>query len=753
MKNLFAVFCISVLFLEMTSIVDSFAQSPSGNEVKSFSSKNIKQIQHRLAKKSEEAENLSFIGSWRPDSWHENPSYAVDIQDSVICTANYNILEIGVLRSPAYPVFISSVNYSERINDIEIRGDNVYISVGEYGFRVIDISDISNPVEIADFKIPGKARGIFIKDNYAFIAYDTSGLRILDISSPGNPSPVGTLPSNDISMDVTVSGNYAYLSDHQGGIRIIDITDPSTPEEVNSMGEGEFVAYSSEVKGDYVYVVDWIGYIQVIRISDLNNLVRNIRLEVGSHPKGLMISGDMISLYGDGGLQVIDISTPYLPELLDSRYAAPLYGICINEDFAYLASGNFGTVLYYYADPGGSSVASSSIRALDVTGNYAFVAKGYPGIFIVDISDKTNPELKKYHYTGDIALDISISGNYAYIADYDGGLEILDISEPEKPVLVKEFKESSDDFYFTGVEIQDNFAYLRNVRSRLLIVDISDPLSPELKGEYDTLNEYVSTLGSYFVSGNYAYTAEGDSGLCIIDISDPENPFKVSQYSPQDFQIGNIFIKEDYAYVSNAGFGVSIIDISIPENPYRAGYYLMESNNISLYLTSDYMYLLESDNTLHLMSRLSPRIPYQIGYYTGDILGRDILAASGDHIFLGSNLEGFCIIKNEYTVTSVSSNQEKHADSYILHDNYPNPFNPVTNIRFEIPAAGKVSVKIYNIRGQLIKSLISGQYPAGEHTVKWDGINDRGQRVSSGIYIYRLQTGNQTKMKKMLLIK
>lgn len=90
---------------------------------------------------------------------------------------------------------------------------------------------------------------------------------------------------------------------------------------------------------------------------------------------------------------------------------------------------------------------------------------------------------------------------------------------------------------------------------------------------------------------------------------------------------------------------------------------------------------------------------------------------------------------------------------YELSQNYPNPFNPATTIRFALPEAGTVSLKIYNIRGQLVKTLVSGHYEAGYHQVQWNAANEFGDKVASGFYFYTIQAGGFHQVKKMLLIK
>jgi len=84
---------------------------------------------------------------------------------------------------------------------------------------------------------------------------------------------------------------------------------------------------------------------------------------------------------------------------------------------------------------------------------------------------------------------------------------------------------------------------------------------------------------------------------------------------------------------------------------------------------------------------------------------------------------------------------------------HPNPFNPQTTITFGLPEAGMVSVRVYDARGQLIRTLLRGVQTAGEHSVKWNGLNDRGIGVGSGIYFLRLETPTTNVTRKLVMLK
>ena len=93
-------------------------------------------------------------------------------------------------------------------------------------------------------------------------------------------------------------------------------------------------------------------------------------------------------------------------------------------------------------------------------------------------------------------------------------------------------------------------------------------------------------------------------------------------------------------------------------------------------------------------------------------------------------------------------------EQYRLSQNYPNPFNPNTTIEYTIPINRRVSVKIYNVNGQLINTLVNNEYvDAGKHKVMWNGKNSNGVAVSTGMYFYSLEWAGMKKVKSMTLLK
>ena len=116
----------------------------------------------------------------------------------------------------------------------------------------------------------------------------------------------------------------------------------------------------------------------------------------------------------------------------------------------------------------------------------------------------------------------------------------------------------------------------------------------------------------------------------------------------------------------------------------------------------------------------------------------------------GSNIE----IWGDGTFVGISGGSPTYSpQAYTLSQNYPNPFNPSTKIEYEVQQAGHITIKVFNLRGELVKTLVDQDRPSGEYSAVWDGKNDIGNSVASGQYFYQLSVGDFVTSKKLLLLK
>ncbi len=126
-----------------------------------------------------------------------------------------------------------------------------------------------------------------------------------------------------------------------------------------------------------------------------------------------------------------------------------------------------------------------------------------------------------------------------------------------------------------------------------------------------------------------------------------------------------------------------------------------------------------------------------------------------DNVVWGENEVSFDITDPWIGVCFYLKNlpQESHKGHFGNHGNHPNPFNPDTNITFELKKTGFVTLEIYNVKGQKVRTLINSELDEGAHQVLWDGTEESGKTVTSGFYFYKLKSGQYASTKKMILMK
>jgi hypothetical protein len=234
---------------------------------------------------------------------------------------------------------------------------------------------------------------------------------------------------------------------------------------------------------------------------------------------------------------------------------------------------------------------------------------------------------------------------------------------------------------------------------------VSDPGNPDLVGSYDT----PSSAYDVYVQDSLAYVADYESGLQIINVSRPDNPEWVGGYDSPGYAY-DVFVGDSLAYLADGSGGLQIIRITDPANPTLANNYDTPGTAQGIYVKGEYVYVADNNSLIILET------PYFLEVKEGD---------EGDVL----------------------------PPAFALLQNYPNPFNPTTKIEFLVSRSGQVRIDIFNILGQKVSTLVDQNLKAGHKLVNWDGKDDSGQEVSSGIYFYRIKTSDFSQTKKMVLLR
>jgi hypothetical protein len=151
-------------------------------------------------------------------------------------------------------------------------------------------------------------------------------------------------------------------------------------------------------------------------------------------------------------------------------------------------------------------------------------------------------------------------------------------------------------------------------------------------------------------------------------------------------------------------------------------------------------------------------IPYSDLYETiTDVEGLSVINISWD-VETSDEWDVTASTNGPWTLTvdagwMLSSEEEILPEVFALYNNYPNPFNPITNIKYDIPEVSDVRIDIYNLAGQRVRTLVSKQHQPGRYKVQWNAANDAGSPVASGMYIYKIHAKDFVSVKKLLLMK
>ena len=266
------------------------------------------------------------------------------------------------------------------------------------------------------------------------------------------------------------------------------------------------------------------------------------------------------------------------------------------------------------------------------------------------------------------------------------------------------------------------------------------------------VNRYFDCVSILFNEGGGNFTEE-------TRLSVPDNPRFVTigdfdRDSDLDLAVTSYGADSLSVFANNGTGGFDLISSQrINGGPYSLVSADLENDgDLDLAVTSinsDSLLVLTNDGSGHFN-------PAQINFVGGKpitVVAGD-LDNDGDLDLATTNNESNSVTILKNSILSGPLNQKKQIPKkYALYQNYPNPFNPTTVIRYDLPFAGRVDLEIYNILGQRVKTLVSAYQSAGRKSVVWDGKNDAGNLVSSGIYIYRMKTAKFRKCLKLVVLK
>ena len=210
----------------------------------------------------------------------------------------------------------------------------------------------------------------------------------------------------------------------------------------------------------------------------------------------------------------------------------------------------------------------------------------------------------------------------------------------------------------------------------------------------------------------------------------------------------------DYAYIADSYGGMEVINIANPNAPSTVGYCGLSDAAQGVHVAGEYAYIANYIlGGVQVLFIGNPQAPIPFGWYKRTGCFAMNVTSSENHIYVADGVAGIQIYKN--LLIQVGSENENIQILKPQSCNYPNPFNPETTIYFETTNLHENSrIEIFNIKGQKIKTFdvfLSGV--EGKSSIVWDGKDDNSHPVSSGIYFYKIKSGEKSLSRKMVLLK
>lgn len=451
----------------------------------------------------------------------------------------------------------------------------------------------------------------------------------------------------------------------------------------------------------------------------------------------------------------------------------------------------------------------SSWRELKVHGNYAYVATDATGngLQIIDLSQlpTTASLVNTLNTYFNNAHDLLIDDGFCYVVGGDGigGMSILDLSNPVNPVRTAYYTGSGyiHDIYIWNDTVVASCGSLQQYH----LIDVTNKSNPQLISASITLPGIYAHSGWMTEDKRYFFATEEFNvrDMTVWDLQDRSSWDLVipSWGLNNNSVIHNLYIVGNYAHISYYTSGYLVLDITNPLNPQIAGQYdTYPQNNGGSYNGAWGVYpFLPSGNTIIsdintglYVLRFNGTIPVELSSFTAEVIsgdvnlkwstsseknnrGFEVQRKFDDEFITIGFVEGIGTSTEINNYTFIDSNPQsgnyyyrlKQIDydgsseyskeifvevislsEFVLEQNFPNPFNPATNVRFNLPGTAFVNLSVFNLVGEKVSELVNEVLEQGEHNLTFDAAE-----LPSGIYIAKLSSANLNQSIKMTLLK
>lgn len=703
---------------------------------------------------------LELTGNW---PYGSSSSVAVDEARDLVYLASGGAVLILDASDVTAPALVSDAIRTDGLildMDYSSASERLYLACNEAGLEIWDLSDPMAPArlsrsEIYYFDVETPVESVRVDEPFCFVECQWGYVHSLDVSDPADPAQLsfnGTMGNPARRMQISREDGMIHTTGPFGYVRL----DPDGAGSLFSNGSRDFSGGGAAVFGtpDIAY----LGLGGQLVLIDLNSVLFETlaSLPVGGITDLIVRDGTAYVINNDFGLRIVDVSTPSSPFIVSTLDDdTPVFtDIRLVGDHAYLAARTEGLRIVDVSDPAAPEVvgAYADVYSLswdvEIVGDHALVANVFEGLVILDLGDRSEPQVIGEADTPATSYDLAVAGSIVYLADDEGGVRVVDWSDPTAPTEIAAMEgfrawrvAASGDLLYV-IEVVPNEPYA------LRVFDVSTPATPV---EVGTSLELPTLSGEITLHGDVAYISSWD-GLVIVDLSTPTAPVVVDLLA---FDIVNdAEVDGDVLYLSSSDpftGGLFVYDVSTPTSPVLMGSFQETGLGLSeLEIQGEYV-IASSGEEIHLFSVATPSAPSHVAETRLSQLPFGI-TVDGAFAVVGNGEVGVQILRN--TLVSTVGAAASAAPPMVLAAPVatPNPFRGSTSIGYSVPEAGPVTVSIYSVGGEAVRTLTEGVHAGGAARTAWDGRNDTGHRVAPGVYFVRVEAGDQTAASRLLRI-
>jgi|GEM_PF-1244745 len=716
--------------------------------------------------------SLALEGAWR-GKIHVCENYAY--------LAMGESLKVINVSEPVSPAVVQTIDVPA--NDVFVAENVVYVG-GRGGLKIFDATLPDNLNEVGSFAAE-EVKGIFVADNLAYLAgsgndVPKAGMMLVDVSDLTKPTQLGHFSTTTdnrsyIPNIVEVTGNYAYIAANER-LFIADVSAPANPVETNiiKITRGAYPGIESlRVDPPYLYFAtgesSW-GF-RKLNVSDPALPQTESMLEEGWDMQHLCADGHLLYLSTWERLWIYDYHDPENPQLLGSDTTwTKLTRICIQENVVF-------------------GIQKQTL-------------------FIIDVADPGNmSEIGRYGIEEGTLRAVQVKGAYVYLVvvslpDQASRLDIIDISNLSAPTKAGEFilaGEGRDLFLQEDSSLAFVAYHVDSLNNALQIIDVSAPDTPVLLGETPTTGrpsciwvaDTLVWIGSNTSNNNTWYLETFNMA------GDKTRPVKINETSGSGW-ICDIEVRDDKLIASlpsnsiqiyNAASLMFLARCASPKSlflttmyfPFQWMYYIFTING---FISPDMLTASASWGTFVSKLKATRKVakikvsPSDTTISKGQkvkfvAVGLDCTGApiatnvkwstDGGSIdqtgTYTATSEGNFTVTAEDTLSKVSGSAivlvtstgikriKKTVTDFHLSQNYPNPFNPTTSITFSVKENCHVRLKVFDIQGREVTTLLDGFHEAGDYKCRFDA-----RRLASGVYFYEIRMKDFYEIKKMILL-